>query len=70
MELFEDQLLQLVGCLALLGVDAGLGEQPPRVDFSLGEQQSQADVLGLQEVLRRRRQRARVVAVRMKHGHH
>jgi hypothetical protein len=30
--LFQDQLLQLVGRLALFGVDAGLGEQRPPAD--------------------------------------
>jgi hypothetical protein len=39
-EFFQDQLLQLVGRLALLGVDAGLGEQFLRVDLGLGQSSS------------------------------
>jgi len=31
MQLFEDQLLQLVGCLAFSGIDTGLGKQAPRL---------------------------------------
>jgi hypothetical protein len=34
-QLFEDQLLQLVGCFALFGVDAGFGKQTPCIDLSL-----------------------------------
>ncbi|MET3261965.1 hypothetical protein ABIF38_003471 [Bradyrhizobium japonicum] len=37
-QLFEDQLLQLVGSLALFGVDAGLGKQTPCIDLSLRQE--------------------------------
>ena len=50
-QLFEDQLLQLVGRLALLGVDAGLGEQTPGIDLGLRKQQPQADIFRRQKVL-------------------
>jgi len=44
-QFFEDQLLQLVGRLALPGVDAGRGKQTPRVNLGLRKQKPQADVL-------------------------
>ena len=50
-QLFEDQLLQLVGCLALPGVDAGLGQQTPGIDFGLRKEKPQADILCRQKVL-------------------
>jgi hypothetical protein len=53
-QFFQDQLLQLVGCLALLGVDAGLGQQFLGVDLGLGQEQPKADILCLQKVLGRR----------------
>jgi hypothetical protein len=53
-KLFQDQLLQLVGCLALAGVDASLGEQTLGIDFGLLEQKPKADILCLQNVVRRR----------------
>lgn len=37
-QFFEDQLLQLVGCLALFGIDTGLGKQAPRIDLSLRQE--------------------------------
>ena len=37
-QLFEDQLLQPVGCLALSGIDTGLGKQPLCIDLSLREE--------------------------------
>ena len=53
MQFFQNQLLQLVGRLALLGVDAGLGEQTQGIDFSLRQQQPKADILCLEKVVRR-----------------
>ena len=44
-QFLEDQLLQLVGRLALPGVDSGRGKQAPRIDLGLREQKPQADVL-------------------------
>ena len=43
-QLLEDQLLQLVGRLALPGVDTGRGQQTLRIDLGLREQKPQADV--------------------------
>jgi hypothetical protein len=60
-ELFEDQLLQLVGRLALLGFDAGLGKQSLRVDFGLREKEPKTYILSRQEVLGRRCRRLGVV---------
>jgi hypothetical protein len=37
-QLLEDQLLQLVGCLALHGVDASRGQQTLRIDLGLRKQ--------------------------------
>ena len=54
MKLFQDQLLQLVGCFALPGVDAGLSEQRLSVDFRLCQQKSQADIFCSQQFLRKR----------------
>ena len=54
MKLFQDQLLQLVGCLALAGVNSGLSKQTLGIDFSLGQQQAKADILCFQRVLPRR----------------
>jgi hypothetical protein len=72
-QLFQDQLLQLVGCLALLGVYSGLGQQFPGVDFGLCQQQPQADVLSRQEVLERHSGTLRLKLVQLivgfKHGH-
>jgi len=53
MKLFQNQLLELVGCLALAGVDSGLSKQTLGIDFSLGQQQPKADILCLQRVVRR-----------------
>ena len=50
-QFLEDQLLQLVGRLALPGVDAGRGEQTPCINLGLREQKPQADVLCRQIVL-------------------
>ena len=50
-QLFEDQLLQLVGRLALPGLDAGLGEQTAGIDLGLRKEKPQADILRLQKVL-------------------
>ena len=50
-QFLEDQLLQLVGRLALPGVDAGRGKQTPCVDLGLREQKPQADVLFREIVL-------------------
>ena len=50
-QLFEDQLLQLVGRLALPGVDAGLGQQTAGIDLGLLKEKPQADILCLQQVL-------------------
>ena len=50
-QLLEDQLLQLVGRLALPGVDAGRGQQTPRIDLGLREQKPQADIFCRQFVL-------------------
>jgi hypothetical protein len=44
-QFLKDQLLQLVGRLALPGVDACRGKQTPRVNLGLREQKPQADVL-------------------------
>ncbi len=57
MQFLEDQLLKLVGDLALLGVYAGLSEQVPGIDFGLLQQQPKAGVLRGQEFLGRRRGR-------------
>ena len=62
-QLFKDQLLQLVGRLALAGVDAGLIEQLLGVDFSLRQQQPKADVLRRQKFLRRGFSRTQLVLV-------
>jgi len=51
---FEDQLLKLVGRLALLGVNTGLSEQFPRIDFGLRQQQAKTNVLCFQELRGRR----------------
>jgi len=50
-QLFKDQLLKLVGRLALSGVDTGLGKQTPRIDLRLRQEKPQANVLGRQKVL-------------------
>ena len=50
-QLLEDQLLQLVGRLALPGVDAGRGQQTPCIDLGLREQKPQADILCRQIVV-------------------
>jgi transposase len=63
-KLLQDQLLQLVGCLALAGIDAGLSEQTPGIDFGLRQQQSKADILRLQKVVRRRPAFRRAVFLR------
>ena len=44
-QLLEDQLLQLVGRLALPGVDAGLGQQTAGIDLGLLKEKPQADIL-------------------------
>ena len=53
-QLFQDQLLQLVRRLALAGVDAGLIEELLGVDFRLGQEQPKADILRRQKLLRGR----------------
>jgi hypothetical protein len=53
-QFLENQLLELVGRLALHGVNTGLGEQFPRIDFGLLKQQPKADVLRLQNLMVRR----------------
>ena len=50
-QFLEDQLLQLVGRLALPGVDAGRGKQTLCIDLGLRKQKPQADVLFRQIVL-------------------
>ena len=50
-QFLEDQLLQLVRCFALPGVDAGRGKQALRIDLGLREQKPQADILCRQIVL-------------------
>ena len=50
-QLFKDQLLQLVGRLALPGLDAGVGEQTAGVDLGLCKKKPQADILRRQKVL-------------------
>ena len=50
-QFLEDQLLQLVGRLALPGVDAGRGKQTPCINLGLREQKPQADVLFREIVL-------------------
>ena len=57
MQFAEDQLLQLVGGLALLGVDAGLRQQHLGVDAGLFEQHPKAVVLRRQHGLVRRERR-------------
>ena len=47
MQLFDNQLLQLVGGLALFGVDTGLRQQRLGIDARLLEQHAQADIFGL-----------------------
>jgi hypothetical protein len=47
MKLFQDQFLQLVGCLTLAGVNAGLSQQTLGIDFGLRQQQPKADILCL-----------------------
>ena len=47
--------LQLVGGLALLGIDSGLRQQRLGVDAGLLQQHAQADIFGLQKFLRDRR---------------
>ena len=49
---FQDQLLQLVGGFALLGVDAGLRQQRLGAELGLRQQQPQADIFGCQDLLR------------------
>ena len=46
MQFAKDQFLQLVGGLALLGVDAGLLEQQFGVDAGLFQQEAEAVVFG------------------------
>jgi hypothetical protein len=55
MQLFQDELLQLVGCFSFLSVDAGLGKQRLRADFGLGQQQPETDVFRRQKPLGRQR---------------
>ena len=50
-QFLQDQLLQLVGRLALPGVDAGRGKQTLCVDLGLREQKPQADVFFREFVL-------------------
>ena len=52
MHLFENELLQLVGSLTLLGIDAGLGEQRLGIDVGLFQQNPKAVILGRQDRLR------------------
>ena len=52
MHLFKNELLQLVGSLTLLGVDAGLGEQRLGIDVGLLQQKPKAVILGRQDRLR------------------
>ena len=59
MHLFENELLQLVGGLTLLGVDAGLGEQRLGIDDGLLQQQPKAVILGRQDRLRGGARRSR-----------
>ena len=53
MQFAEDELLQFVGGLSLLGVDAGLRKQSLGVDAGLFEQQAKAVVLRRQDSLLR-----------------
>jgi len=50
-QLFKDQLLQLVGRLALPGVDAGPGKKAAGIDLGVREEKPQTDVLCRQIVL-------------------
>ena len=49
----QDQLLEFVGRLALLGVNTGLSKKFPRINFGLRQQQPKADVLRLQKFIGR-----------------
>jgi hypothetical protein len=53
-KLLQDQLLELVGRLALAGVNASLREQTLGIDFGLREKKPKADILRLQKFVRRR----------------
>ena len=46
MQFLENELLQFIGGLALLGVNAGLSEKHLGVEAGLFKQQTQAVVLG------------------------
>src|ERR1019366_9193517 len=46
-QFFQNELLQLVGGLALLGVDTGLRQQRLGIDARLLKQQAEADIFGL-----------------------
>jgi len=50
-QFFQNELLQFVGGLALLGVDTGLRQQRPGIDAGLLKQQAKADIFGLQKLL-------------------
>jgi hypothetical protein len=70
-KLLQDQLLELVGRLALAGVDASLSEQTLGIDFGLLEKKPKADILRLQKVVRRRPATRRVlVLVTVTFEHH
>jgi hypothetical protein len=46
-QFFQNELLQPVGGLALLGVDPGLRQQHPGIDARLFEQHAKAGIFGL-----------------------
>jgi hypothetical protein len=69
MKLFQDQFLQLVGCLTLTGVYAGLSQQTLGIDFGLRHQQPKAGILCFQKAMRRRpiRRLAFLMMIGLKH---
>ena len=71
-KLFQNQLLQPVGSLARLGVDARLLEQRLGTELGLGQQQPETDVLGGQLLLGEARPRDQIkafpVVIAFEHG--
>jgi hypothetical protein len=51
-QFFQNELLQPVGGLALLGVNPGLRQQHPGIDARLLQQHAKAGIFGLQKFLR------------------
>src|SRR5450631_3595925 len=62
-KLLQDQLLELVGRLALAGVDASLSEQTMGIDFGLREKKPKADILRLEKFVGRRPAMRRALAL-------